>query len=204
MVLMVTVCTAIKTGNPLLFQGAVSDRVESTSSDSTESDAINKLNLPWNPLKRLESRELEDYKTSLDVLRDITGLDRKHWLTVPMHINDNRVLYEFELLSENELPPDFQMLFASIGFSSITRFISSNSENSSPSYEQELPVLRDIELECIRWVAAGKTYEDVSDILNTSKRNVRYHLESARNKYGYATIMQTVVRVAKDYSLEPL
>jgi hypothetical protein len=34
------ICTVIKTGNPLLLQGAVSDQVETTSIVLTESDFV--------------------------------------------------------------------------------------------------------------------------------------------------------------------
>jgi DNA-binding CsgD family transcriptional regulator len=60
------------------------------------------------------------------------------------------------------------------------------------------------ELECIRWLAAGKSLQDVSDITNMPYRTVRYHLDNARTRYGYSTNMQLVVRAAKDYGLSPL
>jgi DNA-binding CsgD family transcriptional regulator len=65
-------------------------------------------------------------------------------------------------------------------------------------------ILSDIEVECMRWLAAGKTVSEVAEITNMTYSNVRYHIEKARTKYGYATRQQTVVRAALDYSLDPM
>jgi hypothetical protein len=35
-------------------------------------------------------------------------------------------------------------------------------------------------------------------------RSVRYHLANARERYGYATNQQAIVRAAIDYQLDPL
>ena len=61
------------------------------------------------------------------------------------------------------------------------------------------------EKEALRWAIAGKTMEEISMITNTILR--KHHsilsLCSVRDRYGYATVQQTLVRVAKDYGLEP-
>lgn len=56
----------------------------------------------------------------------------------------------------------------------------------------------------LRWAAAGKTHQDIADILGMPVRTVRYHIDRARERYGYATAQQTVVRAALDYGFDPL
>lgn len=60
------------------------------------------------------------------------------------------------------------------------------------------------QLEVFRWWAAGKTLEDIGMILGIKRRTVRYHMEKARELYGYSTVQQTAVRIAQDYGLDPL
>lgn len=61
-----------------------------------------------------------------------------------------------------------------------------------------------VQLDILRWAAAGKSYHDIADIVGVTPRAVRYHLEHARSRYGFATVMQTVVQAAKDYDFDPL
>ena len=58
--------------------------------------------------------------------------------------------------------------------------------------------------EVLGWIAAGKTLNDIADITGMSYATVRFHIESARKRYGYATTQQTVVRAVLDYGLDPL
>lgn len=70
---------------------------------------------------------------------------------------------------------------------------------------EETPIrLSPKQLACLRWAAAGKSYQDIGDILGLSAHTVRYHLESARTQYGHATIVQTVVQAAKDHDFDPM
>jgi len=68
----------------------------------------------------------------------------------------------------------------------------------------EQPELHPRQLECLRWAAAGKAYRDIADIVGISTRTVRFHLDSARTRYGYATITQAIVRAAKEFDFDPL
>ena len=65
-------------------------------------------------------------------------------------------------------------------------------------------VLGATQLECIKWAVAGKTIEDISVLTGLHYRTVRYHMEQARKRYGYATMRQTLARAACDYGLNPL
>jgi DNA-binding CsgD family transcriptional regulator len=56
------------------------------------------------------------------------------------------------------------------------------------------PSLSSREREVLQWIAAGKTQQDVGDILNISGRTVEVHLRSAREKLGALTTAQAVGR----------
>lgn len=66
------------------------------------------------------------------------------------------------------------------------------------------PALTPKQMECLRWAAAGKGYHDIAEILGISERTVRFHLNGARDQYGFATITQTIVQAAKAFDLDPL
>lgn len=50
------------------------------------------------------------------------------------------------------------------------------------------------ELDCLKWIAEGKTAWEASVILGISERTVRFHLNSAREKMRCATTTQAVAR----------
>ncbi|AGK59121.1 transcriptional activator protein [Hyphomicrobium denitrificans 1NES1] len=50
------------------------------------------------------------------------------------------------------------------------------------------------ELDCLRWVAAGKSAWEASIILGISERTVRFHLNSAREKLNCITTTQAVAK----------
>lgn len=50
------------------------------------------------------------------------------------------------------------------------------------------------ELDCLRWIAAGKTAWEASVILGISERTVRFHLNAAREKMNCTTTTQAVAR----------
>jgi DNA-binding CsgD family transcriptional regulator len=57
------------------------------------------------------------------------------------------------------------------------------------------------ELDCLKWVAAGKTAWEASVILGISERTVRFHLNAAREKLNCLTTTQAVAKaVAKAVS----
>ena len=60
------------------------------------------------------------------------------------------------------------------------------------------------QIECIGWAVAGKTVDDIARLTGLSVYTVRYHMDRARLRYGYATMQQTLVRAARDYNLDPL
>lgn len=56
------------------------------------------------------------------------------------------------------------------------------------------PALSAREREVLQWIAAGKTYLDVGEILSISDRTVEVHLRSARGKLRSLTTAQAVAR----------
>lgn len=56
------------------------------------------------------------------------------------------------------------------------------------------PTLSSREREALQWVAAGKSQQDIGDILSISSRTVEVHLRSAREKLGALTTAQAVGR----------
>ncbi len=56
------------------------------------------------------------------------------------------------------------------------------------------PTLSSRELEILQWVAAGKSQQDIGDILSISHRTVEVHLRSSREKLSALTTPQAVGR----------
>lgn len=56
------------------------------------------------------------------------------------------------------------------------------------------PILSAREREVLQWIAAGKSQQDVGDILSISPRTVEVHLRSSREKLGALTTVQAVGR----------
>lgn len=56
------------------------------------------------------------------------------------------------------------------------------------------PTLSNRELEIMQWVAAGKSQQDIGDILSISHRTVEVHIRSGREKLGALTTAQAVGR----------
>jgi DNA-binding CsgD family transcriptional regulator len=50
------------------------------------------------------------------------------------------------------------------------------------------------EIDCLRWIAAGKTAWEASKILGISERTVRFHLNTAREKLHCITTTQAVAK----------
>ena len=51
------------------------------------------------------------------------------------------------------------------------------------------------ELECIRWVAAGKTDTEIAKLLGVSQTTVKTHIDQARRKLGARTRAQAIARL---------
>lgn len=59
------------------------------------------------------------------------------------------------------------------------------------------------EVECLQWLASGKTLSEAAIILGISERTLRYHIGNARERLGVATTVQAVVAAALSYGFDP-
>lgn len=66
------------------------------------------------------------------------------------------------------------------------------------------PKLSTREVEVLQWVAAGKTYQDIGEILTISDRTVEVHVRSTRDKLGALTTVQAVGRAIGMKIIYPL
>jgi len=57
------------------------------------------------------------------------------------------------------------------------------------------------EVECLHWVAAGKSDWQIGQILNISAKTVNYHIENVKRKFGVATRIQAVVAAMRQGKL---
>lgn len=60
------------------------------------------------------------------------------------------------------------------------------------------------ELDVLHWLARGKTFEDVGDILRISPRTVRAHSESARYKLNAANSVNAIAKALSMGLIAPL
>jgi len=59
------------------------------------------------------------------------------------------------------------------------------------------------EVQCLQWLAAGKTFSEAAIILDVSERTLRFHVSNAKQKLGVSTTMQAVVAAALEYGFDP-
>ncbi len=59
------------------------------------------------------------------------------------------------------------------------------------------------ELDCLKWMAAGKTAWEASVILGISERTVRFHLNAAREKLDCLTTTQAVAKAVSQQLISP-
>lgn len=69
-------------------------------------------------------------------------------------------------------------------------------ELASPAALDDRRALTDRELECMRWVASGKTDWEIGMILSIAVTTVKFHVNNARSKLGAKTRPQAVAMLA--------
>lgn len=57
------------------------------------------------------------------------------------------------------------------------------------------------EMECLKWIAAGKSDWQIGQILSISNKTVNYHVENVKRKFGVATRIQAVVAAMRQGKL---
>jgi DNA-binding CsgD family transcriptional regulator len=60
------------------------------------------------------------------------------------------------------------------------------------------------ELECLKWAARGKTYNEIGMILGIAFSTVKSNLDHARYKLNCATLSQATARAVADGILTPI
>jgi hypothetical protein len=58
-------------------------------------------------------------------------------------------------------------------------------------------------VQCLHWLAAGKTFSEAAIILDIAERTLRFHVGNAKKKLGVSTTMQAVVAAALEYGFDP-
>lgn len=59
------------------------------------------------------------------------------------------------------------------------------------------------EVECLCWLASGKTIFEAATILGISERTLRFHISNARERLGVSTTVQAIVAAAFAYGFDP-
>jgi DNA-binding CsgD family transcriptional regulator len=94
--------------------------------------------------------------------------------------------------------PDFrqvsQLMLQLIAFAAFAR-ANLLSSDTHQSYASPLTVR---ETHCLRWIAEGKTDDEVGQVLGISGRTVRFHADNAKKKLGATTRVQAVARAIND------
>ena len=76
-------------------------------------------------------------------------------------------------------------------------------DSHTPLEGRDGGVLSSREVECLQWLASGKTLAEAAIILGISERTLRYHINNARSRLGVATTVQAVVAAALAYGFDP-
>ncbi|TAJ77328.1 MAG: LuxR family transcriptional regulator [Gallionellaceae bacterium] len=74
-----------------------------------------------------------------------------------------------------------------------------------PSALAKLPVpLTPRELECLKWIATGKSSWDIGRILNCTEKTVNFHVTNIRQKFGTVTRHQALVKAIGMGIVDPM
>ena len=65
----------------------------------------------------------------------------------------------------------------------------------------ERPALTARQVECLRWVAAGKSDSDIAVLIGLAESTVHFHIEQAKRRLGVHSRLQAVARLVLDGTL---
>ena len=150
--------------------------------------------LPFGWSDVLDTRKLS--KTEKDVMNWTGDFGMDSGFVVPIFETNGNVAL-VSLAGENvELPEDTR------GAASLASIYLHNRLFTLKRMEQEDSVaLTPREVECLHWVAAGKSDWQIGQILNISAKTVNYHVENVKRKFGVATRIQAVVAAMRQGKL---
>lgn len=83
------------------------------------------------------------------------------------------------------------------------RFLSESAANSAAAARQAQTRLTPRELECVKWVMAGKSSWEISQILQCSEATINFHVANLKKKFNVQTRQQAVVKAIKERLIVP-
>lgn len=177
-------------GPAIVYATIGRDKVEGFYSDK---------HFPDTPFAERARRSEQPFKMSS--VRAERGRDDESWwsqlpphlkdtdgLVVPVHHNGELAWYCGFAGRDPDLSQGAQSVMAAAAHAAYARF---NELLDSTAARSPLTTR---ESECLRWVASGKTDNEVGQILKISPRTVRFHINNAKTKLGVATRIQAVAK----------
>ncbi len=130
-------------------------------------------------------------KVQLRFLEECHTLGVHSGYTIPIHSPGRRDIISLSVRDDVKTDPTRLPLVHAKAMQAWVRYSELSQAVCDPGVVATLSVR---ERECLQWIKAGKTYEDIGDILNLSPKTVEHHLRSARQKLGVATTLTAVVK----------
>lgn len=150
----------------------------------------------WRLAKRIKSphtwNDLEQFTSNLErrMMQEAESSGLRSGMSVP--IFDSMGIHSNISISSKDKGVEAEICLeeiSSVGYAySVKAF--------QPDLERQLAVqtlLTPRERECVQWAAAGKTYNEISEILSISHRTVVAHVSNAMDKYGAPNISSLCV-----------
>jgi LuxR family transcriptional regulator, quorum-sensing system regulator BjaR1 len=109
-------------------------------------------------------------------------------LVVPIHTPDHQAAWVHFMGERLDDAPEARYALQLVGFATFIRA----AELAAPAPAAS-PRLTARELECLRWIAAGKSDCDIGHILSISDRTAHFHVENAKRKLDASSRVQAVM-----------
>nr|WP_070959535.1 helix-turn-helix transcriptional regulator [Hyphomonas sp. Mor2] len=147
---------------------------------------------------------LTNYQRS--ILRDFGELEWMEFVSLPLSRERERVLVleaKTQIRLSDAMMQDASAIFAAFicVYQCLHRPIRLTQTVTSDDSVQAS--LSHREVQCLQWLAAGKTLLEAATILDISERTLRFHISNAKEKLGVSTTMQAVVAAALEYGFDP-
>jgi len=123
--------------------------------------------------------------------------DHSDGIVVPIHMSNGSVSVFSVIGKEPNTQPN---VVRAIGLAAVylhskaQPFILEDSDIASPSFKSPISKRQ---LDCLQWVAEGKTDWEISQILGISEATVHNHVEAAKRSLSVRTRMQAVVEASR-------
>ncbi|WP_138379363.1 LuxR family transcriptional regulator [Luteithermobacter gelatinilyticus] len=148
----------------------------------------------WHKLDKLNKRQQQ-------IMDEAAQCGLKTGITVPIYV-PGRLPTTFNVSGSCvDLPPNSHHalhLMAIYFQEAATRIFNKSDQDDRPGVP-----LTNRERECLSWVAAGKSDNDIADILSISSSTVHFHVENAKRKHGVPTRVQAVIRAVISGEIRP-